>query len=66
MGQFRTCQKCKVARPITEFEDSKTIWCKSCSLVGKRMLAKFAAMVESPITGLADLDLFLDGWYVIA
>lgn len=66
MRLTRVCIRCKVRLTPAEFDTPNDVCCKSCSLIGKRLIQKFAEMVESPVTGLADLGLYLDEWYVIA
>jgi hypothetical protein len=65
MKQFRLCMSCNNKYDMNEFATADAIWCKSCSLIGKRMLEKFKEMIEAPVTELAELEVFLDEWYMM-
>jgi hypothetical protein len=65
MRQYRTCSSCRNKLEPNEFDSADDVWCRSCSLIGKRLNQKFTEMVESPITGLVSLGQYLDEWYVI-
>ena len=65
MGKIRICRACKNKYDNSFFETAVDTKCKACILKGKRLTAKFFEMVTSEITGLAELQVFLDDWYPV-
>lgn len=65
MGKTKTCKSCRNKYDVSFFDTTLDNKCKACVLFGKRLSAKFFEMVTSDVTGLAELQVFLDDWYPV-
>lgn len=66
MRQYKACVSCKNKYDVDGYDTPTSVLCKSCTLIGRRLAEKFNEMLNDPRTGLAELESYINEWYVIA